>query len=237
MPDRHDNQSDLAGGYRREQQYWDARGEADYVSLSPFDQERLARWIGWNGSGRLLDLGGGSGMVSRLLVNIPNTQCVCLDISYNLVRYSPVPAVQANAFHLPFADASFDLVVAAAFFHHMPGKEYDLLKECNRVLMPGGKIVGYDPSGHCIQNRLFMSGGPFRLNFFSPDERPIIPEELKAIVSSVLFKDFRWFLFTFRNERMTPFEVVQRYVLSPFSHGFLKKYINRWFFWSANKES
>lgn len=235
MDDGHRKHTGLAEDYQREQQYWNARGGKDYVSLSRADQERLVKWIHWEGQGRVLDLGGGSGMVSRLLADIPGSQCVCLDISYNLLQYCPVPAVQANAFHLPFIESSFDLIVAAAFFHHMPGKETELLEECYRVLVPGGRIVGYDPSARCVQNRLFMSGGPFRLKFFSPDERPIVPAKLNDSAVSLGFKDFRWFLFSFRNDRLTLFEFVQRYVLNPISHGFMKKYLDRWFFWSGCK--
>ena len=221
--------------YKREQDYWDDRGVEEYVSLSAADQQRLVEWINWKGNGRILDLGGGSGMVSRLLMNVSGTSCVCLDISYNLLKYSPVSSVQANAFSLPFVDSSFDLIVAAAFFHHMPGKEVDLLKECYRVLAPGGRIVGYDPNGHCIQNRLFMSNGPLRLKFFSPDERPIIPEMLREIVLLEKFNNFIWFLFTFRNARLTLFEFIQRYLINLLTYGFMKKYLDRWFFWEAAK--
>jgi ubiquinone/menaquinone biosynthesis C-methylase UbiE len=221
--------------YQQEREFWDKKGSGDYVSLSAYDQQRVADWLGWNGNGRVLDLGGGAGMLSRLLMMAPGSECVCLDISHNMLKHSPVPAVQANALKLPFADGSFDLVVAAAFLHHIPGLEHELMHECARVLVPGGRVVGYDPNAHCIQNRIFMNDTPFRLGLFSPDERPLWPDALSRYTLSASFSDFTYRTFSFRNERLTMFEFIQRYVLNPVSIGPLQKYLDRWFFWSASK--
>jgi len=221
--------------YKREQDYWDGRGAEEYISLSVSDQQRLGEWVKWKGRGRILDLGGGSGMMSRLFMHSPETDCVCLDISHKLLKYSPVPSVQADAFNLPFGDSSFDLIVAAAFLHHLPNKEVELLKECYRVLVPGGSLVGYDPNGHCFQNRLFMADGPFRLKTFSPDEKPVFPEKLCNNALEATFNKCEYFFFTFRNKKLTIFEFIQRYLLNCFSFGKIKRYLARWFFWKTNK--
>jgi len=221
--------------YQQEREFWDKKGSGDYVSLSAYDQRRLLDWLGWTGHGRVLDLGGGSGMLSRLLMMAPGSECVCLDISHNMLKYSPVPAVQANALKLPFTDGSFNLVVAAAFLHHIPGLEDKLMRECARVLAPAGRVVGYDPNAHCIQNQIFMNDTPFRLGLFSPDERPLRPDALSRFAMVASFSRFTFRTFSFRNERMTVFEFIQRYVLNPVSIGPLRKYLDRWFFWSASK--
>lgn len=221
--------------YRREQDFWDARGSEDYESLSGFDQRRISEWIGWQGYGRVLDIGGGSGMVSRVLSAAPGTECVCIDISRAMLKHSPVSAVQADALNLPFRDGAFDLVVAAAFFHHLPGNEPRLLEECRRVLKPGGRLVGYDPNGSCLQNRLFMGRNPMRLRVFSPDELPIVPEHLGRQVFEASFGRFEHFVFSFRNRKLTPFEAAQRYLLSPLAVGPLREWLERWFFWRAWK--
>ena len=226
---------DADSHYRRERDFWDAKGREDYESLSEFDQRRLARWIGWKGHGRILDIGGGSGMVSRVLVAEPGTECVCIDISLPMLKHSPVPSVQADALQLPFRDGAFDLVVAAAFFHHLPGKEPQLLKECRRVLRSGGRLIGYDPNGSCLQNRLFMARNRMRLRVFSPDELPIVPERLCRQAMDQSFARFEHFVFSFRNRKVTPFEAMQRYVLSPLAIGPLRKWLERWFFWQAWK--
>ncbi len=222
--------------YKQEQRFWDDVAVTDYASLSAYDQERILRCINWLGDGKVLDIGGGSGMVSRLLDREPGTESVCLDISHKMLKHSPVSAVQADALRLPFRDNSFDLVVSAAFFHHLPGYTHQLLAECHRVLAPMGRLVGYDPNAHCIQNKIFMTGGPFRLKLFSPDERPIIPEVLSQEALSVSFGKFDYFYFSFRNNRFTPFELIQRFLLSPFAVGPLAQRLERWFYWCARKE-
>lgn len=221
--------------YSLERRYWDQRGEEEYTSLSSSDQTRLTKWIHWGGHGRVLDIGGGSGMVSRLLDRNDDTECVCVDISHKMLSHASVLAVQADALKLPFVDRSFDLVIAAAFVHHVPGKESIMLRECYRVLKQGGRMVGYDPNAKCIQNRLFMTSSPLRLNFFSPDERPVMPEYLQQSAAEAGFIDFRYQSFSFRNPRLTGFEFIQRYLLNPFSLGPFRPYLDRWFFWEMSK--
>ena len=221
--------------YFEEQQFWDKKGADLYCSLSVFDQRRLGEWIGWAGGGRVLDIGGGSGMVSRLVSREPDTECVCIDISLPMLTHAFVPSVQADALALPFQDGSFDLVVAAAFFHHLPGEEDKLLGEIFRVLKPGGRMVGYDPSANCLQNRIFMMDTPLRLNRFSPDERPIYPQELREHTQSIGFHHFTYKTFSFRNKKVTLFEMLQRCFLSPLAIGPFKQIFDRWFYWETVK--
>jgi SAM-dependent methyltransferase len=229
-------QNDDRSHYSLERKYWDLRGQEEYTSLSESDQVRLTDWIGWTGHGRVLDIGGGSGMVSRLLNRKDNTECVCVDISRKMLSHASVHAVQADALKLPFADQSFDLIIAAAFVHHVPGKEPIMLHECHRVLKQGGRMVGYDPNARCIQNRVFMTSSPLRLDFFSPDERPVMPANLQRAANDAGFSGFRYRTFSFRNPRLTKFELIQRYVLNPFSVGPLRNYLDRWFFWEMLRE-
>lgn len=222
--------------YEREKAFWDEKGAQDYATLSAFDQQRIVDWIDWRGAGRILDIGGGSGMVSRLLMREPGTQMVCLDISHPMLVHSPVPGVQADAMVLPVASGSFDLIVSAAFLHHLPGLESKVLDECFRVLAPGGRIVGYDPNAWSLQNQVFMGNGPLRLKHtFTPDERPIAPERLADQVRAASFSSFAYDYFTFRNDTKTAFERVQTYLINPIAKGPLKRRLDRWFFWRAVK--
>jgi SAM-dependent methyltransferase len=221
--------------YQREKDYWDVKGAHDYATLSVPDRQRIVDWIGWQGHGRVLDIGGGAGMVSRLLAAVPQTHVVCLDISALMLRHSPVPVIQADALQLPVASESFALIVAAAFLHHLPSEEGALLAECHRALVSGGRLVGYDPNGKSLQNRIFMGGGPLRLKRFTPDERPVVPINLEREVARASFSSFEYEYFTFRNETKTAFETVQSYLINPISKGPLKRYLDRWFFWRAEK--
>ena len=222
--------------YEREKAFWDAKGGEDYATLSPFDRERTVRWIGWEGRGRVLDLGGGAGMISRLLMTQPQTNVVCLDISAAMLRHAPVSGTQGDATRLPFASGGFDLVVAAAFIHHMPGLESLVLRECHRILAPGGRMVGYDPNGNSIQNRIFMgNNGPLRPKVFTAEERPIVPDRFAAQIAEAKFVSLEYEYFTFRNETKTVFESIQTHLLNPFARGRLQKRLERWFFWRAVK--
>lgn len=220
--------------YSQELDYWDRRGKEAYVSLSRYDQQRISGWIEKGPAERdCLDVGGGSGMTAALLAVDQHAFVTCLDISLEMVRHSPVASVQGDALRMPYADASFDLIVAAAFFHHLPGREEEVLRECARVLRPGGRIVGYDPSAQCLQNKVFMGSGPFRLKFFSPDERPIDIDNFSKMLHGSGFSVGAVRLFSFRNARWTAFETVQRLVLNPLSVGPARRLFQRWFFWSA----
>jgi SAM-dependent methyltransferase len=221
--------------YEREQTFWDEKGQEDYATLSSSDRERIVDWIGWRGHGRILDLGGGAGMVSRLLMRQPGTEIVCLDISHAMLTHSPVPAIQADAMILPIADESCELVVAAAFMHHLPYVFHRVLWEAHRILKPGGRIVGYDPNGFSVQNRIFMGDGPLRLKSFSPEERPIRPTDMSQECAAAHLYGFAFDYFTFHNETMTKFELVQSRLINPIAKGPLKKYLDRWYFWRAEK--
>ena len=48
-------------------------------------------------------------------------------------------------FRLPFADASFDCIVANSFLHHLPELD-EAVKEFTRVLRPGGYYFGREPN-------------------------------------------------------------------------------------------
>jgi SAM-dependent methyltransferase len=76
---------------------------------------------------------------------------------------------------LPFADASFDVVVAGELLEHVrdPAR---LIAEARRVLRPGGQFVASVPNAFRLKNRLrFLLGrkpeeDPTHLHMFSPDE-------------------------------------------------------------------
>lgn len=221
--------------YSGEREFWDRQGGHAYSVLSPYDRNRLQAWIGQCPPGAVLDLGGGSGAAGDLVSTGGGRWSICLDISFEMVRHARGLRVQGDALRLPFADESFTLIVVAAFLHHVPGKEAAVLRECLRVLASGGRILGYDPNALCLQNRVFMQGGPLRSKRFSPDERPVDPMTLGALAEGLGFADFRYRTFSFRYRAVTPFELVQRYLLTPIAKGPLKLRLDRWFYWEARR--
>jgi len=102
---------------------------------------------GWE---RSLEIGSGTGYFSLNLLQAGAIRAAtCTDISPGMLATLhgnaerlglSVETVESGAEALPFADASFDLVLGHAILHHIP----DLAKafaEFHRVLAPGGTVV------------------------------------------------------------------------------------------------
>lgn len=94
--------------------------------------------------GRILDAGCGIGLLGRLY---PSLDLVGVDASMTLLRHATTGyrlRVEASAEALPFADRSFDVVVALNMLHHVidPARA---VREFARVLVPGGTLVAVDP--------------------------------------------------------------------------------------------
>lgn len=102
---------------------------------------------GWT---RSLEIGSGTGYFSLNLLQAGTIrEATCTDISPGMLATLranaerlglEVETVATGAEQLPFADASFDLVLGHAILHHIP----DLSKafaEFHRVLKPGGTVV------------------------------------------------------------------------------------------------
>lgn len=81
-------------------------------------------------------------------------QVLATDIGGGGFDASEVPfrALDLNE-RLPFAAASFDLVYSIEVFEHLH-RPYDVLKECHRVLKPGGFLVVSTPNILHLQSRL-----------------------------------------------------------------------------------
>lgn len=90
---------------------------------------------------RVLDAGCGDGLFAR---TIAAPAVVGVDLSPGMVaraRGRGVDARVADIQELPFADASFDVVVCNWTLYHLPELEQGLA-ELARVLRPGGRFVG-----------------------------------------------------------------------------------------------
>lgn len=94
----------------------------------------------------LLDVGAGTGkLVADLLATRPGLRATAVDLAPGMCSAAraaaPAAAVAtADAEALPFADARFDLVVSSSAFQWLPRLE-PALRECARVLRPGGRLV------------------------------------------------------------------------------------------------
>ena len=97
---------------------------------------------------RILEVGCGAGDFAALLTA---PEVICVDISPAAVaaaRSRGLVTHVADAQELPFADASFDVVVANWMLYHVPDRGR-AIAEMARVLKPGGRFVGcYNAPDH-----------------------------------------------------------------------------------------
>lgn len=92
----------------------------------------------------VLDLASGSGRYSALARQRGARDVVALDLSANMLRrIATTPRVQANMLQLPFADATFDIVVAGLAIGHVADL-FAAIEEIARVLAPHGALLYSD---------------------------------------------------------------------------------------------
>ncbi len=100
---------------------------------------------------RVLDLGCGTGTLALLVAEVePQADVAGLDADPEMLAQARQKAERAGveleltegfSTELPFADASFDLVLSTLFFHHLdPESKRQTAREIARVLRPGGKL-------------------------------------------------------------------------------------------------
>lgn len=112
----------------------------------------LAQLVPLDGQ-HILELGcGAAGMARRLLLQWPRNAYVGLEVDAiqhqcNLEQpQSGITFMAAAAQAVPFADASFDLVLMLKSLHHVPLEDMDkALAEAARVLRPGGHLYVSEP--------------------------------------------------------------------------------------------
>ncbi len=124
--------------YRVEEAHW------WFISRRSLAAALLKKWKDGQEAGPVLDVGCGTGGNLEFLAG--NSAGFGIDISplaLNLARRRRLPGlVQASALSLPFAGETFSLVTAFdVFYHRWIADDNQAIRECYRVLRPGGHLL------------------------------------------------------------------------------------------------
>ena len=132
----------MAAGYydREAARYDESRGGVERARRAADAVDALAP-----PGGRVLDVAGGTGIVSAELAQRGRVVLV-VDLSVGMLRVAagrlPGRVMAGRADRLPVADASCDLVTAIWLLHLLPREQADaVVAEAARVLAPGGHLV------------------------------------------------------------------------------------------------
>jgi len=126
---------------------YDRIKQFDFAWEQRFVGEPIANAIEQLSDALVLDAGAGTGRVARSLLPLvgPELRLVCLEPSRRMLRLGRENARRAwwlrgRADPLPFADATFDIVVSLEVIEFTPHPE-GTLRELVRVLRPGGSLL------------------------------------------------------------------------------------------------
>jgi 2-polyprenyl-6-hydroxyphenyl methylase/3-demethylubiquinone-9 3-methyltransferase len=109
----------------------------------PWVASRIEKELGSLEGIGLLDIGCGGGFLSNALSEIGmrvtgiDLSATSLEVARRWDKTGKVKYLEANAYRLPFAGESFDVVTAMDFLEHVEDPR-KAISECARVLKPGG---------------------------------------------------------------------------------------------------
>ena len=132
---------------------------AESKTKAPWIIEKLRSNQLVNSDTKILDVGCGAGFLSNELVKL-DMQVTGVDLSEESLKVAArhditgrVTYQAADAYHLPFADHSFDVVTAMDFLEHVENPN-EVIKEFSRVLKPKGLFIFHtfnrNPLAHLV---------------------------------------------------------------------------------------
>jgi ubiquinone/menaquinone biosynthesis C-methylase UbiE len=186
---------DFERNWQARYEQWAIKYDADHL-ISGWSAEGLARRFelffrllgraDLKPGSRVLDLGAGPGTYTRAISGT-GFRCIGVDYSRNVLaaakrKGNDEPYIQAEAYHLPFRNGSFDAVVCIGVLQSL-GRTAEALSEIARVLTPGGWMF-LDGLNRFFwlrlirRARLFSRENEKRLNDYNPYEIRLVSEQL-----------------------------------------------------------
>ena len=117
----------------------------DRVIMTP-DPGRLKEAAALPVEGKLLDAGGGTGRIAKLLKGCAD-HIVLADASPQMLSQARSLELEGTTCYtqaLPFPDGTFQRIITVDAYHHLSHQEESLREFC-RVLAPGGRLVIEEP--------------------------------------------------------------------------------------------
>ncbi len=151
---------------------------------------------------KLLDIGTGEGDIPRALAMWLGRRGIRLNatgVDWHraappLARANGVPAAVADAFHLPFADRTFDLVVMSQFAHHFSGEGIiRLCREASRtarlgVIIADLRRTGWAAAAFGLGSRILGFDHYTRVDGITSLQRGFRPADLTAVIEAAGFQ-------------------------------------------------
>ena len=118
---------------------------------------------------KVLEVGGGEGELAERILQELGAEVIGIDQSERMVeiqRSKGIDARRGDVEALPFADAEFDVAIAAWMLYHVPDLDRGL-GELARVLRPGGRLVAVTNGVDHLQELWELAGRPSSVRHFT----------------------------------------------------------------------
>ncbi len=177
--------------------------------------------------GQVLDVACGTGQsslalkeIARRIIGVDGSQAMLAEA----VKDATISYVRADAEHLPFAEATFDLITVSSAFHWFDQEAF--LVGVNRLLSPSGWLVVYENNfqGGRMRGRPEFGEwfrGEYLAQFPSPPRRGEPLDEQRAAAAGFCFANRQRYAneVTFTKEALTNYLTTQSNIIAALDEG------------------